>query len=144
MPDFLDFLFGYGSHDGEDRDLRYSCFRTETILSNPDEGNVIPDLERSGLRYQICYNLKAVSPMAVKKQGVPQEKWQIHRAAIQHQFDPMNGNQLWILGDPHAALKEKIRYLLPDHTVHKDMFDTIGNSFRSSLDIPRGICTLGY
>lgn len=128
MPHYLDFLFVYASSHGRDKELHFSGFRTEKALMNPSLGTDIPELGRSGRKYQLCYNLKTA---ASKEDG----SWKIRQAAIHHQFDVGQGVQLWMVGDPHAAIKDRISELYPEHNIYPTSFSTMGQSFKSSLEI---------
>ncbi|KAI3539966.1 hypothetical protein CABS03_02369 [Colletotrichum abscissum] len=128
MPQFLDFLSIYASPHGRDKELRFSGFKTETVLSNPISDTVIPELGRSGRRYQLCFNLKTVA----QKSRVG---WKIRQAAVHHQFDIGRGSQMWIVGDPHAVLKERTGEIFPEGHSFPTSFSTMQQSFASSLDI---------
>jgi hypothetical protein len=136
MPQYLDFLFVYGSLHGEDREVRYSGFRTESTLVNPVPGTIIPDIDRTGRRYQICYNLKTV---ALKRNTGDDEdgpkKWKVRQAAIYHQFDVGTGTQLWMMGDPHAALKERISDVYHEDDYFPSSFASLEQALKSSLEI---------
>jgi hypothetical protein len=131
----LDFLDVYGKPSAQDRELRFSGFRTETYLQNPDAGTIIPDLNRSGRRYQICYNLKTVVKKPPTDQHAATGSWKIRQEVIIHQFDVGSGTQLWIYGDPHAVIKDRIRVAVSDRKDHKDKFETVSQSFTSSFNI---------
>lgn len=130
-PVFLEFLDVYGSLSAVDRELRFSSFRTETCLADAEPGSIIDGLRRSGRRYQMCYNLKSV----FEKDDSGQKTWKIRQSAFHHQFDVGSGTQLWIFGDPHAAIKERIGTSVSDRRNHLSKFDTVAHSFKSSLDI---------
>ncbi|OHE90944.1 hypothetical protein CORC01_13753 [Colletotrichum orchidophilum] len=135
MPQFLDFLYIYGSPHGEDKNLRFSGFRTEKVLINPAPGTCIPDMGRSGRRFQICYNLKTVG-LKFEQPGQEVNKvWKIRQAAIHHQFDVGSGVQNWILGDPHAVVKGLIQELFPEKRNHSSRFGTTEQSLLSSLEV---------
>ncbi|KAK2061269.1 hypothetical protein LY76DRAFT_673542 [Colletotrichum caudatum] len=128
MPQFSDFLHVYASRHGEDRELRFSGFRTDRVLANPVNGTVIPELGRSGRRYQLCFNLKTAAP---KERG----DWKIRQAVLHHQFDLGQGTQLWVIGDPHAALKSRIAGLFREGNTYPSSFSTVREGFRSSLEV---------
>lgn len=128
MPDYLDFLYVYAPSNGKDNELHFSGFRTEKALINPPLGMDIPELGRSGRKYQLCYNLKTA---ASKKDGT----WKILQAAIHHQFDVGQGIQLWLVGDPHAAINKRIGELYPEQNIYPTSFSTMGQSFKSSMAI---------
>lgn len=127
-PHFLDFLYTYASPHGEDRELHFSGFRTEKTLISPVPGTNVPELGRSGRRFQLCYNLKTA---ARKTDNI----WKIRQAAFHHQFDVGQATQLWITGDPHAALKDRIGELYCDRNIYDTSFSTLEQAFRSSLEI---------
>ncbi|KAK2730033.1 hypothetical protein CKAH01_09811 [Colletotrichum kahawae] len=128
MTPFLDFLYVYSSQHGEDRELRFSGFRTEKALVNPDSGTIIPELGRSGRRYQLCLNLKTV---ARKNDG----NWEIRQAIIYHQFDVGQGTQLWLIGDPHATLEKRVGELYHGSKRYPTSFSTVSQGFMSSLEV---------
>ncbi|KAK1579744.1 uncharacterized protein LY79DRAFT_563307 [Colletotrichum navitas] len=128
MPQFSDFLLVYASDHGRDRELRFSGFRTDKVLANPVHGTVIPELGRSGRRYQLCFNLKTA---ALKGR----EDWKIRQAVLHHQFDLGQGTQLWVIGDPHATLKSRIAALFREGNTYPTSFGTVEEGFRSSLEV---------
>ncbi|KXH26373.1 hypothetical protein CNYM01_05261 [Colletotrichum nymphaeae SA-01] len=135
MPQFLDFLYVYGSPHGEDRNLRFSGFRTEKVLMNPVPGTCIPDMGRSGRRFQICYNLKTVG-LKFEQPGQQVNKvWKIRQAAVHHQFDLGSGVQNWICGDPHAVVKGLVQDMYHEKRDHSSKFGTVEQSLLSSLEI---------
>ncbi|KAK1528149.1 hypothetical protein CPAR01_12707 [Colletotrichum paranaense] len=135
MPQFLDFLYVYGSPHGEDKNLRFSGFRTEKVLINPVPGTCIPDMGRSGRRFQLCYNLKTVG-LKFEQPGQEVDKiWKIRQAAIHHQFDIGSGVQTWIIGDPHAAVKGRVQELFHESREHSAKFGTVEQSLLSSLEV---------
>lgn len=131
MPHYLDFLQVYASPHGEDQELHFSGFSTEKVLVNPVPGTDIPELGRSGRRFQLCYNLKAAAPKDEHNEGT----WKIRQAVIHHQFDVGQGTQVWMIGDPHAAIKERIGDLYSDTNKYPTSFSDMGQSFRSSMHI---------
>ncbi|KAK7953296.1 hypothetical protein PG996_014187 [Apiospora saccharicola] len=134
-PLFLDFLDVYGSQWAKDRELRFSSFRTETCLINSEAGSIVDGLRRSGRRYQVFYNLKSVSEKPGNAQSGIELSWKIRQSAFHHQFDVGTGTQLWIFGDPHEAIKERISNLIPEQRNHLPKFDTVPASFKTSLDV---------
>ncbi|OLN86219.1 hypothetical protein CCHL11_04097 [Colletotrichum chlorophyti] len=128
MPQFLDFLYVYASSHGRDRELRFSGFRTEKVLGDAAPGSIIPELGRSGRRYQLCLNLKTV---AKKNDG----DWKVRQATIHHQFDVGQGTQLWMIGDPHAVLKERTARLFQAGNIYPTSFSTMQQGFASSLQV---------
>lgn len=133
MPHFLDFLYVYASPFGEDRELRFSGFRAEKTLVNPVPGTDNVYLGRSGRMYSLCFNLKNV---AEKNDG----NWKIRQAAIYHHFDLGQSSQVWMFGDPHASIKDRIGELFSVDENYPTSFSTLGQGFLSSLSVHR-VCT---
>lgn len=134
MPTFLDFLFVYGAKYSQDRAIRFSSFRTNVeINGSPASGIDGLGPGRSGLRYQVCYNLKAVGDLQKEDHT---EVWilKYRQAAVHHQFDLVNGTQLWIVGDPHSSLTKQTSALYPANT-NTSRFMSYSESFQSSLRI---------
>ena len=140
MPSFLDFLDAYGSKYSEDREIHFSSFRSEMSLGNPQAGLVMPEMNRSGNRYQICYNLKAVVPKDEDPFGPVRQIWKIRQAAIYHQFDVEKGTQLWLLADPHAILKGRVEEVYHQDDNHKAAFSSPDAAFESSHNIHHLFC----
>ncbi|KAK0743530.1 hypothetical protein B0T18DRAFT_439395 [Schizothecium vesticola] len=125
MPCFPDFLYSFGPKNGEERESsRFSGFRTEKTLQSIKPALVIPALNRSGKRYQLCCTLKSTSRV-----------WRIRSAVVYHQFDVDCGTQLWIIGDPIQGIQELVREHIHEKKNHKDKFDTPLQSFKTSLQM---------
>ncbi|KAK9415700.1 hypothetical protein SUNI508_10178 [Seiridium unicorne] len=124
-PDFFDFLDVYIARTESDRELRFGAFKSEVYLALPEPDTMLTDLGRSGNHYQLSFNLKT----ATFKDDV----WKIQQAAIHHQFDVRTGVQLWIYGDPHDSLRDRIVDLISNDGNHKQKFETVSASFESSL-----------
>ncbi|KAI1122267.1 hypothetical protein F5Y10DRAFT_281811 [Nemania abortiva] len=134
MPTYIDFLLVYGAEE-EDRELRYNAFRTRTTFVNPEPGNIIPDLNRSGRQHEICYNLKAVAPKDPTKNQFVRSRWRIRQSAVYHRLDLGTGSALWIIADPREAVKRVIGEILPEGFVPRGFnFDNFSESFNSSLE----------
>ncbi|KAJ8119560.1 hypothetical protein ONZ43_g3514 [Nemania bipapillata] len=134
MPTYIDFLLVYGAEE-EDRELRYNAFRTRTTFVNPEPGNIIPDLNRSGRQHEICYNLKAVAPKDPTKSQFVKNRWRIRQSAVYHRLDLGTGSALWIIADPREAVKKIVGEILPEGLVPRGFaFDSFPESFSSSLD----------
>lgn len=135
MSAYLDFVSVFG-HQERPRDLRFSGFREQTLLSAPARGLSIPDLGRSGRLYQLCYNLKA--PAFREDQ---QPTWSIRQAAIHHQFDAVYGTTLWIVAKGDDLLKKRIEELTGVQGRDEDRtFATPQDCFKSSLSIHLLLC----
>jgi hypothetical protein len=110
MPNYLDFISVFGSQS-EPRDLRFSGFREQVILSSPAKAPQIPSMGRSGRQYQMCYNLKGVhckvSPSHLNIRTLVKQ-WSIRQAAFYHVFDVEEGTTLWITAKGDLELKDRI------------------------------------
>ncbi|CAG9990572.1 unnamed protein product [Clonostachys byssicola] len=126
MPSLLEFLHAYGSESGK-REVRFSGFRTEIDLGST--AIAIHSLGRSSDRFQVVYNLKAVS-YDLDLDEI--NRVVIRQATIYHQVDIGTGKQLWILGDPSAKLKSIVGSKYGTNSNHRTQFE---NPFKASLDI---------
>jgi hypothetical protein len=135
MPSYLDFVSVFGVQL-EARGLRFSGFREQTTLTEPSTRE-IPDLGRSGLGYQMCYNLKAVVDKSAVDTPLQNKDWTIRQAAIHHQFDTQTGRTLWITTNGRLAdLLEPVKDLTSDEDRKEDWsYNTVEECFKSSLSI---------
>jgi hypothetical protein len=134
MPSYLDFMLVFG-RQSDARDLRFSGFREQTLLSNPPRAVSEQTLGRSGQQFQLCYNLKSVT-CPTSSNSVPiKEDWPpIRQAAFHHQFDVVKGNTLWIITKGDLELKSRVESMTgPDGRPEDKAFDTPKESFKSSL-----------
>jgi hypothetical protein len=135
MSAYLDFVSVFG-HQSRPRDLRFSGFCEETVLSDPPRGLLLPDLGRSGRLFQLCYNLKAPAPRDDQK-----TLKSIRQAAIHHQFDAVEGTSLWIVAKGDDLLKTRIEQMTGPRGRPEDRtFTTVTECFRSSLAVHLLLC----
>ncbi|CAJ2504351.1 Uu.00g117450.m01.CDS01 [Anthostomella pinea] len=134
MPSILNFLYAYGGRNGDDRELRFSGFRTEKTLADPNPGLVLDALNRSGKRYQMCYNLKTVAVKDIDKSNLINMSWKIRQASVYHQFDVEKGTQSWIIGDPLETMNGLVREHIHEERSHAHRFGTIHQAFRTSIE----------
>lgn len=139
MPVYLDFISVFGQQS-RPRDLRFSGFREQTLLSGPLKGPVIPDLGRSGRQFQLCYNLKSVSPPS-SVDPMDAKEWPIRQAAIHHQFDVLEGTTLWLITKGNLDLKDRIQDMTgKDGRPEDRAFGTREECFKSSLAVHLMLC----
>lgn len=139
MPIYLDFISVFGQQS-RPRDLRFSGFRDQTLLSGPLKGPVIPDLGRSGRQFQLCYNLKSVSPPS-SVDPMDAKEWPIRQAAIHHQFDVLEGTTLWLITKGNLDLKDRIQDMTgKDGRPEDRAFGTSEECFKSSLAVHLMLC----
>jgi Mg2+ and Co2+ transporter CorA len=130
MPSYLDFMYVFGKQE-KPRDLGYSGFREQTLLSDPPRGPAVNVLGRSGRQYQMSYNLKA--PFFKTS---PDNLWTIRQAAIHHQFDIVEGTSLWVITKGDRELKNRIELMTgPDGRPEDHAFTTAADCFKSSLAV---------
>ena len=134
MATYLDFMLVFGAQSKQ-RDLRFSGFREQTMISSPARGLRIPELGRSGRQFQLCYNLKSV---AYKTE---QNEWSVRQAAIHHQFDVEEGTALWIVTMGRTDLLDRFKELTGKDARPQDKsFATPEECFRSSLAVHLMYC----
>lgn len=135
MPGYLDFISVFGTQS-RPRDLRFSGFREQTLLSNPPCGPSVPALGRSGRQFQLCYNLKSVSSLSPAGTPTKNKEWSIRQAAFHHQFDIDEGTTLWIVAKGDWEIKERIQDMTgKDGRPEDKSFDKPEECFRSSLAV---------
>jgi hypothetical protein len=133
MPSYIDFLCVFGSQD-EPRDLRFSSFREQTLISKPARGPAVEVLGRSGRQFQLCYNLKAANCTSPANTKIQAKQWSIRQAAIHHQFDIETGTTLWIVTKGDKEIKDRIEDLNgPDGRPEDTDFSTPEESFKRTL-----------
>jgi hypothetical protein len=139
MPSYLDFISVFG-RQYDQCDIRSSAFHEQSTLAiPPGKRPAVPELDRSGYGYQICYNLKTV--VDKKDQGIG--RWSVRQAALHHQFDVKMGTALWICteGRNMDGLFDRINDLTSDPKRVEDWsHETKEESFRSSLATHLSCC----
>lgn len=139
MPDYLDFLLLFGSHQ-HSREKRFSGFRAESKLASP---NLPLDcLGRSGKYFELCYNLKAVAKQTKSGQLAPSDcQWSIRQGAVNHRFDVHKGNSLWIITRAGLGIKQRIESMTGKAGRNEDReFQTPEQCLRSSLAVHLLLC----
>ena len=81
MPGYLDFISVFGIQS-RPRDLRFSGFHEQTMLSNSRQGQMELDLGRSGRQYQLCYNLKTVECTSDASTFTKEKTWQLNLPTV--------------------------------------------------------------
>lgn len=142
-PDYLRFLTGCAPQQEEEPTVdglplrtRLLGFQFETVLANPDPEDIIPELKRSGRRFNLSFTLRIATKAT-------EDSWRICAVALYHHFDVGTGNQLWAATDPDLSIQREIEKLFPVAETHKDRIgssDRIAPAFESSLDV---LSTLG-
>ncbi|TRX91143.1 hypothetical protein FHL15_007931 [Xylaria flabelliformis] len=127
MPAYLDFVMAFGQQE-EPKDLRFSSFKKQVSLAPSVRMPNIPELDRSGQQFQLCYNLKHIA----RKDNVGFSN--IRQAAFHHQFDVITGKTLWIVTAGRRDLQERYKDLTGEGAkVESKSFKTPIECFRSSL-----------
>ncbi|KAI9795256.1 MAG: hypothetical protein M1833_007278 [Piccolia ochrophora] len=135
MPSYLDFISVFGSHRLS-RELRFSGFREQTLLTHPPDGLAVRNLGRTGRQFQLCYNLKAVACLSNASTTIKNKEWSIRQAAFHHQFDVVEGTTLWIITKGNLDMKERIQSLTSKDGRQEDRsFGTLEECFKSSLAV---------
>jgi len=96
----LDQLFSYGFREHE-QDFSACGFRGEVRLSPKDKGLVLPELDRSGRSFQICYTLRTMEPDG--------SKWKMRQTSTYHSFDVVSGNAFWLILKADGTMRDRIR-----------------------------------
>lgn len=135
MPGYLDFISVFGQQIYS-RDLRFSSFREQNLLSTTVLGLSMPSLGRSGRQYQLCYNLKSVTCLSTATNDSKSQEWSIRQAALHHQFDVVYGTTLWIITKGDLNLKDRVQEMTgKDGRPEDRAFGTPEDCFKSSLAV---------
>jgi hypothetical protein len=129
MPSFLDFMFSYGRQQHA-QDFHFSGFRHESRLAVADRGLIVPELDRSGRRIQLCYSLRSVETSSSQ----PKWPWSVRQLALYHSFDLESGKSTWIVVKGDQLMKNRLMSATKSPNV-KDLrcFGSLHDSFSSAL-----------
>lgn len=137
MPGYLDLVFLFGENTGPN-DLRFSAFREQSSLKTIDVG--LRDLNRSGQKFELCYNLKTVNRKyigASRRAGTAaRTEWSIRQAGVFHKFDVKLGTTFWMFTKGSLELENRFDEVTNQDDRPEDRsFDSPEEAFRSSLAI---------
>lgn len=135
MPEFLEFLFPFGKQLYT-YDFQFSSFRHETRLADHFKSLEITELGRSGRRFQICYNLKAVE----SKREDPCWPWSSRQTAVYHSFDVVKIQSTWIVVKANDEIRNRLKEveaaaLTKDPGLYSDLKKTFANSLDCHLTV---------
>lgn len=135
MPDYLDLICVFGL-SAKPRDLRFSCFREQTLLGDSFRRSAVPEAGRSGQQFQLCYNLNAPFCSSAATPTPQEKQWGIRKVAVHHQFDAIEGTTLWIITKGNLDFKDLVQKMTGKTGRPEDRaFGTPQESFVSSLAI---------
>ena len=139
MPNFLDFLLLFGSHQ-HSREKGFSGFRAELMFDR--QSLQVDDLGRSGRYFQLCYNLKTIAKQMNSIQSTDSDcQWSVRQGAIHHQFDACKGTALWIITRAGLDIKKRIESMTGKSGRDEERaFQTPEHCFRSSLAVHLLLC----
>ena len=124
MAGFIDFISVFKKQAGS-RGQRYCGFKVKSQLS-PQDAISCSSLRRSGVYYQICYNLRSAGSST-------NNIWTIRQTVFHHQFDVVHGTALWISAKGDQEMRNLIGTAVkrPEYTQFQDG----GKCFASTLKI---------
>lgn len=129
MPQFLDFVYPFGERvDAED--CHFSAFMATTRTSKADSTLEIPELDWSGRKYEMCFNLRSVE----SAQGTPEWPWSVRQTAVYHSFDIISGRTIWIIVKGNNLMRNRIQKTMSTSESSKS-----GNIRDCDL-LPRSFC----
>lgn len=108
-PNYINFCLCFGYQKDGPKDFRFSGFRAQSFLMNPTPALIIPVRGRSGLHYQISYNLRVVEEQSTSETGARDKQWARRQAAFHHQFDIVHGTSLWIVTSGRDTIKKRVQ-----------------------------------
>lgn len=144
-PNYINFCLCFGLEKNRPRDFRFSGFRAQSFLTNPSQELDIPFRGRSGLHFQLSYNLRAIE-VSSQPEALPKEMtWARRQIAIHHQFDIVYGTSVWIVTSGRDTIKQRIQKLLPGTSPDLDTskahkFATQADCLKTSLTVHSENC----
>lgn len=132
MPEYLDFLHGFGAQDNA-RGKFFTGFCQQTMLG---ENTQLPQISgHSWRQFQLCYNLRGVTSKPMPNGRI---EWSVRQAAVHHQLDVVHGTTVWIVTKGGKDLLERFDKLAKGPK--KPSFETSRACFRASLDVHHMFC----
>ncbi|KAH0364809.1 hypothetical protein KCU65_g6501, partial [Aureobasidium melanogenum] len=133
MPGYLDFLHAFGAQE-KPRGQYLAGFHQQTMLGyNLQTPKMI---DRSWRHYQMCYNLRGVT--CSKDPDGELSRWSVRQAAINHQFDVVQGTAVWIVTKGRDDLLKRFDEFTKSSAAHS--YDTPEHSFETSLEVHLMFC----
>ncbi|KAI1270253.1 hypothetical protein F5Y18DRAFT_367710 [Xylariaceae sp. FL1019] len=126
-PNILDFLAAYNTR----HESGFHGFRTEVHLTKKDASSAIPELHRSGLRYNVCYSLKTV----VENYPLVNDATRIEQVAIYHQFDVGTDTQHWVLTNTEPSVSKCMESMFQASENHREKLESPATCFNTSLEV---------
>ena len=136
MPSFLGFIMPFGKQDRA-VEAKFGGFRYEMDSGIGNQCSPLPQLGRSGQRFQLCYNLGSVEP----SNGDLYRPWSIRQTALHHSFDIETGRTTWIIIKGNQLIKTRV--LEATSTTARQgigVLDSPSGAFASSLSLHLLIC----
>lgn len=133
MPGYLDFLHAFGAQDNPQAQY-FAGFYQQTMLG--DNAQIPKMFGRSWRQYQICYNLRGVTPKRDPHGDISQ--WSVRQAAIHHQFDVVYGTALWTVTKGRQDLLERFEQFTKSSSGR--FFDSLQACFQTSMQTHRMFC----
>jgi len=138
MPEFLDFVFPFGRQEFS-RDFYFSALKVSDRYNNINCAIEIPELGRSGKRYEMCYNLRSA-----ERTSTPHQPWSIRQTAIYHAFDTIYGRTIWISIKGNHLIRDRINDALntgrDELQGGNDASGSLGQAFLASLEVHLILC----
>jgi hypothetical protein len=131
LPGFIEFILTFGSKSLP-QDLRFSVFKSQIWIAQPTLN--IPDMNRSGKEFHLCYNLKCVNRTVPHLKDIRQDIWSIRQAGIYHKFDIEYGTSLFILVKGDKELFQRYNKLVEARTQSGQLVSSIASTLQLSLD----------
>jgi hypothetical protein len=93
-PSYVNFCLCFGLQKNRPRDFRFSSFLAQSFVTNSSKAPEIKSLGRSGLHFQLSYNLRAIECSSNPDTRQKDMAWARRQAAFHHQFDVVYGTSL--------------------------------------------------
>lgn len=109
MAPFLDRVFTFSWRDDAET---ATSFQLEDSLDEINTRFAVPELGRSGLRFQHCFNLVSVEA----DNSHPEWLWSFRQTAMHHSFDIVDGKAFWMSLKGNEVIKTRITESTQTHS----------------------------
>jgi len=136
-PIFLELLFLFGKQNYA-KDFYLSGFRSmENFSQSVNNILSLPNLGRSGLDFQLCYNLRSVESTLYPEDW----PWSIRQTMVHHSFDTRTGRTIWLMVKGNKLIRERFSKALKiPQSSDLNCFSTQLETFSASLTVHLILC----
>lgn len=111
-----------------------SAFRSSLCLRKNQGRLSVPEIERSGFRFQHCFRLFGVEQTGGSTNLLSLDSWSVRHVAAYHSMDIKSNRSVWLVIKARRQFQEQLEQASRDYlTNHPDAWETIQGSFLANL-----------